>query len=220
MEFEDTWREMIETYELENHSWFSGIYRLRSRWATIFTRGIFTAGLLATLQSESMNRVLKDVCRASLSLFEFVKEYKAIQSRWRVKEREEDTHCIFLPGQFVEGNELAKQVAIVYTRTVYKIFEGEMTHSFNVILNEVLEEVGSKLLYSDASAVSESCVRNITFDLINNHACCTYAKLRTSFPANEAMDGDIMEYMLFVNQCMRQVYDIATSTKDWMLLEH
>ncbi|XP_057802906.1 protein FAR1-RELATED SEQUENCE 5-like [Salvia miltiorrhiza] len=251
MEFEETWNEMIETYDLQNHSWFSGIYRLRRRWAAVFSRGIFTAGLLATSRSESTNRVIKEVSRASISLFEFVKEYEAIQTRWRVKEREEDTHCLFLPGQFVEGNELAKQIASVYTRTVYKIFEGEVTHSFNVILNEHPDEVGSMLEYSATSTVPESRVRKITFDPQNNHAFCTCgmwedqgilcrhilkvyyvknivqipehfilmrwsksAKQRTSLPANVGVDGGIMEYMLFVNQCMRQVYDIASFTKD------
>ncbi|XP_075478882.1 protein FAR1-RELATED SEQUENCE 6-like [Primulina tabacum] len=54
-EFEATWKYMIDTYNLDDHRWLNGMYRLREKWATAFSSGRFSAGLLATSRSETTN---------------------------------------------------------------------------------------------------------------------------------------------------------------------
>ncbi|XP_057771040.1 protein FAR-RED IMPAIRED RESPONSE 1-like [Salvia miltiorrhiza] len=75
-EFESLWTKMIADHGLAEHRWFASMYRLRQRWASVFTNSRFSAGLHATSRSEVTNRVLKDLSRRSGSLFEFVLNYK------------------------------------------------------------------------------------------------------------------------------------------------
>ncbi|KAH6764692.1 hypothetical protein C2S51_015941 [Perilla frutescens var. frutescens] len=75
-EFEECWGSMITNYALDDHSWFSNMYRLKKRWASVFTNTSFSAGLLATSRSEVMNKVLKDLCSASSTLTKFVDKYE------------------------------------------------------------------------------------------------------------------------------------------------
>ncbi|XP_073138977.1 protein FAR1-RELATED SEQUENCE 5-like [Henckelia pumila] len=58
-EFEATWKYMVDKYNLDGHKWLNGMYRLRKKWATAFSNGRFSAGLLATSRSKVTNMVLK-----------------------------------------------------------------------------------------------------------------------------------------------------------------
>ncbi|XP_073045332.1 protein FAR1-RELATED SEQUENCE 5-like [Primulina eburnea] len=92
-EFEVTWRYMIDTYSLGGHKWLNDMYKIRQKWATAFSNGRFSAGLLATSRSEVTNMVLKKSGNKTSSLYEFVVNYSKIQKNWRVKEKTEDTRC-------------------------------------------------------------------------------------------------------------------------------
>lgn len=41
-DFDKVWNEMVSAYKLEENSWFSGMYNLRRRWSSVFTRYIFS----------------------------------------------------------------------------------------------------------------------------------------------------------------------------------
>ncbi|KAG8369519.1 hypothetical protein BUALT_Bualt14G0022000 [Buddleja alternifolia] len=58
-EFEATWTKMIHEYNLSDHSWLNGMYKLRHKWAKAFNNHKFSVGLLATSSSEGTNSVLK-----------------------------------------------------------------------------------------------------------------------------------------------------------------
>ncbi|XP_057771073.1 protein FAR1-RELATED SEQUENCE 5-like [Salvia miltiorrhiza] len=227
------------------------MYLLRKRWASVFTRDIFSAGLLATSRSESANKVMKEICRSSTSLFDLVIKYDGILQKWRRGEREEDMHCRWLPGQYVRNNPLLTHAASVYTRALYKAFEEEVKASFNVILEEFPGEVGEWLWFNATSTGLRSRPRVIQFNRYSSHATCSCrmwesegipcrhivkvfylknvvqipddlilkrwtkgAKFGESFPLNDCLHGGTMNYMLFVNKCMRDVYEMATSSKD------
>ncbi|KAH6806027.1 hypothetical protein C2S51_030858 [Perilla frutescens var. frutescens] len=173
-EFEELWSEMISTYQLTDHRWFRAMYKIRRRWASVFTQTLFTDGLLATSRSEVTNKVLKDMCSRNSSLYEFMVYYEEIQKRWRVNEKAEDTYCIWLPGQFSMSNGLLTQAATVYTRNVYKSFEFEIANSFNVILEDnVVENGDTELIFKTSSVVDGSHRRTITFDRLSHHVSCS-----------------------------------------------
>lgn len=71
-EFDATWNDMIETYELADHRWFTNMYNMKHHWSSVFTNGTYCAGLHATSRSELTNKVLKDLCSRSSTLYEFV----------------------------------------------------------------------------------------------------------------------------------------------------
>lgn len=173
-EFEEIWKTMMESYDLKEHSWFCGMYELRKRWASVFTSNVFTAGLLATSRSEGTNRTLKDMCRSSCSLHDFVQKYENVISAWRSKESAEEVDNIYVSGQLVNGNILVNHAARVYTRSIFKIFEVEATHSTNVELCDPIPD----LITDNIEFIVKSCWMNsrrrvVKFNRIKSIAGCT-----------------------------------------------
>ncbi|CAA0838488.1 Unknown protein [Striga hermonthica] len=131
-EVENTWKFMINSYHLHDDKWFNSMYKIRRKWATVFSNKLFSAGLLATSRSESANKVLKQSGSKSSSLYDFVMNYEKVQHQWRTKEKVEDTRCRHgKPSQILKNNPLLNHVASIYTLTIYGLFEIELVNSLN-----------------------------------------------------------------------------------------
>ncbi|GMY26595.1 protein FAR1-RELATED SEQUENCE 5-like [Fagus crenata] len=48
MEFESTWREMIEKHNLQNHTWLNRLYQIREKWCPAFSVDFFSAKMNST----------------------------------------------------------------------------------------------------------------------------------------------------------------------------
>ncbi|KAG8376806.1 hypothetical protein BUALT_Bualt09G0102200 [Buddleja alternifolia] len=136
-EFEATWRKMIHEYNLSGHKWLNGMYKLRQKWATTFSKHRFSAGLLATSRSKGTNSVLKKAGDRTISLYDFVLSYEKIQKTWRENEKVEDTRCRHGKlSMIVNNNLLLNHTADVYTLTIYKLFEKELVNSLSTEFTE------------------------------------------------------------------------------------
>ncbi|KAG8369589.1 hypothetical protein BUALT_Bualt14G0029400 [Buddleja alternifolia] len=135
-EFEATWRKMIHEYNLSGHKWLNGMYKLRQKWATAFSKHRFSAGLLATSRSEGTNSVLKKAGDRTISLYDFVLSYEKIQKTWRENEKVVDTRCRHGKPSMIVNNLLLNHAADVYTLTIYKLFEKELVNSLSTEFTE------------------------------------------------------------------------------------
>lgn len=135
-EFEESWTNMIEKYNLSEVNWFRKMYNIKRRWSSVFSIDRFSAGLHSTSRSEGTNNALKALCSSSTCLYDFVMQYEQVQTDWRNRERAQDAVCIGLPGQIVLNNPLLIHAARVYTRQVFNLFEREFTEAANVYIHE------------------------------------------------------------------------------------
>ncbi|KAG8387804.1 hypothetical protein BUALT_Bualt02G0059200 [Buddleja alternifolia] len=136
-EFESVWKNMIDEYNLIDHKWLNGMYKLRHKWATAFSNHKFSAGLLATSRSESTNSVLKKVGDKTITLYQFVQNYEKVQKVWRANEKAEDTRCRHgMPSMVVKKNPMLTHVANLYTLNIYGIFQAEFIDSLNMLFVE------------------------------------------------------------------------------------
>ncbi|XP_073049423.1 protein FAR1-RELATED SEQUENCE 5-like [Primulina eburnea] len=182
-EFEATWKYMIVTYNLEDHRWLSGMYKLREKWATAFSNGRFSAGLLATSRSEATNMTLKKACNKMSSLYEFVMSYAKIQNNWRNKEKTEDTRCRHgKPARILKNHPLLINSAEVYTISIYQLFEIELYNSLNCKFVEPPSCFGNdwnwievKVKYHDEN----SRVRHVVFNKQSHEIKCSCHKFET-----------------------------------------
>ncbi|KAH6785310.1 hypothetical protein C2S51_037765 [Perilla frutescens var. frutescens] len=179
-EFEGTWGTMIERYQLSEKSWFNAMYNLRKRWASVFTNDRFSAGMHATSRSESVNKVLKALCKCTSSLYEVITQYEAIQQDWRTRERAEDAFCLGTPGQFLNDNPILKHAAALYTRTVYRQFEVEAAHSMNVnILQQVNKYTTNEWVYQVSCSSAIGRTRVVRHSEARQVASCSCQKWET-----------------------------------------
>lgn len=71
-DFEQEWREMIEKYGLHENKHIASLYALRAFWALPFLRCYFFAGMMGTLQPESINAFIQRFLSAQSQLDHFV----------------------------------------------------------------------------------------------------------------------------------------------------
>ncbi|KAI8534500.1 hypothetical protein RHMOL_Rhmol10G0094900 [Rhododendron molle] len=87
-EFEESWKKLLVDFKLTDNVWLQKLYEFREKWAQVYSRAYFCAGMTTTQRSESINKFLKRYFGSTLVLREFVDQYaKAMASR-REKERE------------------------------------------------------------------------------------------------------------------------------------
>ncbi|XP_074356005.1 protein FAR1-RELATED SEQUENCE 5-like [Apium graveolens] len=71
-EFEGSWEDLKEKYDLENHNWLNDMYAIRRQWVFAFTEQHFAVGMTTTSRSESMNSFFDEYVKASTGLKEFI----------------------------------------------------------------------------------------------------------------------------------------------------
>ncbi|XP_073133242.1 protein FAR1-RELATED SEQUENCE 5-like [Henckelia pumila] len=180
-EFEDTWRIMIEEYNLNGHKWLNNMYALRYKWATAFSNHRFSFGLLATSRSEVTNAVLKRLGNNAISLYDFVLNYEKIIKGWRDKEKAEDTRCHHTTTpMMLKNNPLLKFAADFYTHTVYKLFELEPINSLNMRFIQMPSDFSVfSMEFKVKSHDENSRVRQVLFNKEILEVKCTCKKFET-----------------------------------------
>ena len=58
-EFEDTWKRLMDKYNLHNDATMVGMWNEHERWISAYFKEIFCAKMTSTQQSERVNYVLK-----------------------------------------------------------------------------------------------------------------------------------------------------------------
>lgn len=179
-EFELTWNSMMQHEEEIDAKWFRKMYKLRHRWASVFTADKFSAGIHATSRSELTNKVLKQCCSTSSTLIEFVRNYEAVQSSWRQTEGEMDALGVWVTGQVVPGNRMITHATQVYTRAVFKLFEKECGLNMCVsIKRRPVDEKADELEYIVFSGSCVSRERRVLVNLQRDEWSCSCRKWET-----------------------------------------
>ncbi|XP_062114529.1 protein FAR-RED IMPAIRED RESPONSE 1-like [Humulus lupulus] len=70
--FENKWKELMETYQMEDNEWCQLQYRRKRMWAETYLHEQFVAGMRTTQRCESMNFCLKKFLLKRYTLREFV----------------------------------------------------------------------------------------------------------------------------------------------------
>ncbi|XP_073121907.1 protein FAR1-RELATED SEQUENCE 5-like [Henckelia pumila] len=211
--FETTWKSMIDGYNLDGHKWLNGMYRIKEKWANVFSNERFSAGLLATSRSEVTNMVLKKSGNKMSSLYEFVINYAKIQDNWRVKEKPEDTRCRHgNPAQILKNHPLLAYAAEIYTVTIYQLFEMELVNSLNCKFVKPPSCFGNDWNWIEIKVKSHdenSRVRNVVFNKQNHEIKCSCHKFETM--------GILCKHALMVYSCMNvTVLPDGYILKRWM----
>ncbi|KAL3844867.1 hypothetical protein ACJIZ3_002270 [Penstemon smallii] len=146
-EFENTWKQMVDSYNIEDKDWFNLMYSLRHKWATAFSYHKFSAGLKATSRSEGTHAALKRKFGGTTSsLYDYVLAFEKLQEAWRMDEKEKDTrsHHSRLPSG---RNPWLIQAAKVYTMKIFTLFQQEMRETLNFAVTGQQEVVGTSSMW-------------------------------------------------------------------------
>lgn len=125
-EFEESWNNMVERFELENNEWLSGLYNERSRWVPCYVKDIFWAGMSTTQRSESMNSFFDGYVNSKTTLKQFVEQYDNALASKVEKENQEDFNSYNSMYPCITDYEMEKQIQSLYTNSKFKEFQQEL----------------------------------------------------------------------------------------------
>ncbi|XP_077228322.1 protein FAR1-RELATED SEQUENCE 5-like [Tasmannia lanceolata] len=128
---EREWRTLVENFKIEERSWLSKMWDLRSHWVPAYFRDTFTAGMTSSSRSESINAFFDGFVNQSTTLQEFVVQYeKAVVDR-RKKEAEEDWRTKQSRAVLRTKSTLEADAAKYYTRVIFDMFQLEFVASID-----------------------------------------------------------------------------------------
>ncbi|KAJ3695466.1 hypothetical protein LUZ60_000843 [Juncus effusus] len=132
MEFNDTWKTILEEYNLQDHDWLTDLYNLRDKWSSILHKDAFDAGITSPEKIETLTNILTNISNESTSLFDLVSSIDKLTASWRAVESEEDMRCSQNgPARAIPLSTLLKHAAEVYTHKAYKLIEADFLDQSN-----------------------------------------------------------------------------------------
>ncbi|XP_055960968.1 protein FAR1-RELATED SEQUENCE 5-like [Mercurialis annua] len=138
VEFQQTWDEMMDKFDLREHSWLQRLYGDRQKWCTGLNRDFFSAEIKASQRSESTNHVLNGLSNKTTSLSKFVLAFENHVADWRSAEASLDFDCKQgVPCCVVKTSSILNHAAHIYTIRIFKMFEQEFLNSVATTSEEI-----------------------------------------------------------------------------------
>ncbi|KAK9290644.1 hypothetical protein L1049_008817 [Liquidambar formosana] len=139
-EFESDWLNIIQKCDFQDNGWLNTMYGLRERWVPAYVRHVFSAGMSSSQRAESNHAFFKRFVNKKNSLMDFVTRF----NRGVAHQRHEE-----LISDHVDKNEkpelktpllMEKQMADIYTRTIFLKFQDELCQCFVYVLTKKGED--------------------------------------------------------------------------------
>ncbi|XP_077245946.1 protein FAR1-RELATED SEQUENCE 5-like [Tasmannia lanceolata] len=126
------WKKMVEKYNIGEKDWIAKMWESRSHWVPVYFRGTFTAGMVSSLHSESINAFFDGFVNQNTTLQEFVQQYDRALVARRKSESQEDFNTKSTKSVLKGKNRLEAQAGDFYTRALFTIFQTEFTKSIDL----------------------------------------------------------------------------------------
>ena len=133
---------MVATYKMkeneEFYKWFNRLYKIRHKWCTRLSKDFFSAGILSSQRSESINSAIGFEATKTKSLTQFYKIFQKTVERWRKREIEvEFYYSRTTPTSSLRIVGLFKHTAEVYTATLFRDFEKKFKIAISCYVVEI-----------------------------------------------------------------------------------
>lgn len=124
-EFEERWISMINTYQLYDNEWLSGLFENIGRWVPCFLKTTFWAEMSSTQRSESMNAFFDGYVHSKTSLNQFVEQYERALINKVEKKFQADFKSYSQMVPCVTNYDMEKQFQKVYTVVKFREVQDE-----------------------------------------------------------------------------------------------
>ncbi|KAL3538162.1 hypothetical protein ACH5RR_001528 [Cinchona calisaya] len=177
IEFELTWKNMVDEWECGENTWLQRLYNLREKWCPAFSRCTFSADIKSTQRSESTNRIFNEMGCKMMSLTEFVNHYERKLVEMRNGETEDDYKNRGKPKILITDCGILNHAANIYTNTIFFRFQEEMLNSISEeVVNFSIE--GASRVYT-LQRSEDKRTHIVQFDSSNHQTVCSCHKFET-----------------------------------------
>ncbi|XP_027121779.1 protein FAR1-RELATED SEQUENCE 8-like isoform X1 [Coffea arabica] len=134
-EFEMAWEEMIQHFGLRDHKWLQTYYEERERWAPVYLKDTFFAGLVTFPPGDCMSPFFDGYVNSQTTLKEFFNIYELVLQKKHQKEALDDLESRKYTPVLRTRCNYEVQLSEVYTKEIFLKFQVElelMSDCFNV----------------------------------------------------------------------------------------
>ncbi|CAL2257220.1 unnamed protein product [Prunus armeniaca] len=172
-EFDAKWNIVVTKAGLTDHPWVSSMFDLRESWVPAYARHFFAAGMSSSQRAECSHGFFKQYISRKNSLMDFIIRFERALSHQRQKELVADHVDAFEVAQCILPMPMNKQMAILYTRTMFQKFEQELIQSTACFL-ELKTEDASKVVFNVSERKNwETRVAEVVYVKDSDHASCS-----------------------------------------------
>ncbi|XP_020092267.1 protein FAR1-RELATED SEQUENCE 5-like [Ananas comosus] len=172
--FESTWKSVIDKYDLGENSWLRFLYNMRQKWVPVFFKDMFTAEISATQKPESLKFFFEKYFNTTTPLPVFISLFEHAIAGWCEREALEDLATSFTRPVLKTPSNILKQVADVYTRAIFNIFQDEFIHSLGYYVDKIEDGLVSKFNVAKEEDIHRSCT--VTYDFSDKRSKCSCSK--------------------------------------------
>ncbi|XP_062100670.1 protein FAR1-RELATED SEQUENCE 1-like [Humulus lupulus] len=173
--FENKWKELMETYQMEDNEWCQLQYRRKRMWAETYLHGQFVAGMRTTQRCESMNFCLKKFLLKRYTLREFVTAIDIAVTKIRHIKRENDFTTKHTLPNLPSSDALSiyyDQCEKFYTREMYYKVESEIKRE-NAYFISSYEDHANHTIFNVGNFRDGQTRYKVTRTLGTNHFECS-----------------------------------------------
>ncbi|CAK8541015.1 unnamed protein product [Lathyrus sativus] len=77
-DFETTWINLINDYNVHENSWIKSVYAIKKKWASCYMKETLTPGMRSTQISESLNAHFKSCMKSNVGIIQFFKHFERV----------------------------------------------------------------------------------------------------------------------------------------------
>ena len=85
IEFEEKWKEMVATFQLEDNNWIVELYEKRMKWSPAHLRDNFFAGIRTTSRCEAFHAHVAKYVHSRTNLTDFVEQFQRCLTYFRYR---------------------------------------------------------------------------------------------------------------------------------------
>ncbi|XP_010418903.1 PREDICTED: protein FAR1-RELATED SEQUENCE 5-like [Camelina sativa] len=117
------WSNMLKKHNLTENKWLKNVFEVREKWAMVYGRHSFTADMVITQRSESMNNILKRYLKSSYDLLSFFEHYERVLDDRRYNELTTDFKMMHTSSVLSATVEMLQHAEEVYTPEIFRLFQ-------------------------------------------------------------------------------------------------
>ncbi|XP_028108416.1 protein FAR1-RELATED SEQUENCE 1-like [Camellia sinensis] len=131
-ELVEAWDSLIHKYNLQENLWIKKTWELREKWAHVYMKLVYAAGMRSTQLSESLNAELKRNLKVDHNIIQFFTHFNRVV----LDKRYEEVKAIYDSRQQLlriklKMSPMLIQVAKLYTRPIFDLFHNELNTSLH-----------------------------------------------------------------------------------------
>lgn len=174
-EFESKWKYFVGKYKLHEDTWLASLYRMREKWSHVFTKKVFSAGLLSIQNDE--DALFGSLSRETMTLSQIAQCCERAAEYMRRKEFREDMHCEKNKVNLKSRSPMEKEAERLYTRPIFRMFQEELINGLSLAIEET-ESTGTFCKFKLTEEGSTN-IDTVEFDPSNCTLACSCGKFES-----------------------------------------